>query len=80
MIAQGFLKSKFFKNLSIPHPQNQDTSLLQSLRKWGARRKAEAIYTPHQGMIRNFGAHFEQKIGWTGWGVGSLSALSPLLE
>jgi hypothetical protein len=25
-------------------------------------------------MIRNPGAHFEQKIGSTGWGVGSLSA------
>jgi len=30
---------------------------------------------PPPGMIRNPGAHFEQKIGSTAWGVGSLSAL-----
>ena len=56
MIAQVSWKSKFFKNMSIGHPQNQDTSLRWSLRALGEHHpgigaidlgKAKAVFFTH---------------------------------
>jgi hypothetical protein len=43
----------------------------------GQKKDKGDMHIPPPGMVRTPGILFKQKIGWTGWGGGSLPALYP---